>query len=109
MATDTTVKLQPGADSTQHDQNLQQGVAVTLSDALGVQVTSAQVAPPASQSPKISEVLPENPKTEFDPQEFIDSEVNQKHVKSDPSRGFLGVLWGRIRKQNPGKDIEPEK
>lgn len=109
MATDTTVKLQPGADSTQHDQNLQQGVASTLSDAVGTQVTPAQLTPPAAQQPNVQEALPEDPKTEFDITEFIDSETGKRQVKTEPGRGWKGILLGRIRKQNPGKDIEPEK
>lgn len=110
MPTDTgTVKMQPGADSTHHDQKLRQGVASTLSDAVGTQVTPIQVTPPASQQPEIPQVLPDNPGINFDLEEFIKSETGQSPVKTEPGRGWLGIFKGMLRKKNPGSEIAPEK
>lgn len=105
----TVIGIQPGVDDTKHDQNLHQGIAATLSDAVGTQVTPAQVAPPASQQPGIPDALPEGSRTEFDFGEFVKSETGQSPVKTEPARGWLGVLLGKLRKKNPGTVLEPEK
>lgn len=110
MPTDVgTVKVQPGIDTKSQAQDLQQNVAAIVSNITGTPLESAQVAPPSTQSPVDQSVkdLAEEPKTEVDLQEFIDAERGRP--RTDPSRNFLKVFLGRLRKKNPGSVIKQEE
>ncbi len=110
MPTDTsTVELQPGVDSELHTQDLHQQAVSNLNKAFGVDMKPSQLAPASSQVPSVAGNIPENPKTEFVPEEFIKTNTNQSPVMTEPSKGFLGIKLGFLRKKNPGSQIEPEK
>lgn len=110
MATDTgVIELRPGVDSEKHDQNLQLGVATTLSDVVGTQITPGQLTPPHLQQPEISTIPTNNPGMEIDWGEHISAERGMSPVLTEPSRGPLAMWERMVKRKNPGKIIEPEK
>lgn len=110
MATDAgVIELQPGVDSEKHGQNLQQGVAKTLSDAVGTQITPGQLVPPSLQQPKISTIPTNDPGMEIDWGEHIGAEMGMSPILTEPNQGPLAILKRKILRQNPGKVLEPEK
>ena len=84
----------PGQDDSQHAHTLHQGVATALADIRGQKIGPEEVAPPKDQPAPSFE-----PQTEADLEEIIEAEKGKP--RTDPSKNFLKVLLGRLRKQHP--------
>lgn len=97
--------MQPGSDSRIHDQNLQQGVAQNLSQALNTKVESTDVAP-SDQEESFVEKVGEDIEA-LNPFEVKTVRVAPNTDKKN--QGFLNLLLGRIRKQHPSQEIEEKK
>ncbi len=98
------VVITPGQDDSQHAAGLQQEVADTLSAITGQKIEPESVTPAIDQTPVTQNNLHEEPKTQADLQEIIDAEKGRPRTES--SHNFLKILYGRLKKQNPGNDIK---
>lgn len=98
---DDQVVLKPGSDAPSHIQNLQENVAIHLSDATGKKFTPSQVAPVLDQHP-----LDDKIDTETSLEEIIAGEKGRP--RTEPSKNFLKMLFQRLKKQNPQKEVSQE-
>lgn len=101
--------LKPGADNKTHDKALVDDVAANINEALGAQITPTQVTPPANQRIVVEghENIADRADDPFDIEDIIAGEKGRP--RSEPSKGFLSRVLGRIKKQHPDKQIEVVK
>ncbi len=97
--------IQPGPDHPVNSQNLQKDIASSLSAALGEEIIGTQVAPPLETDP-IKSALATQPHPETDWDDFYNGAIKGR-PRSDPSKNFLKVLLGRLKKKNPEKEVVP--
>ena len=94
--------IQPGSDHPVNSQNLQNDIASSLSAALGQKISSAQVAP-LDQQTVVSSELSQDPHPETDWDDLYNGLKGRP--RTDPSKNFLKVFLGRLRKKDPEKEV----
>lgn len=94
--------LQPGSDHLAQTQQLQNKVSANLAILTGQTTPDNQVVP-IIQQPVLEGSLAENSNTEMDLEDLMDG-LNGR-TRTDPSRNFLKIFLGRLKKKNPDKEV----
>lgn len=102
-----SVTAMPGQDSVAHSQPVRQNIAVSLGQIQNQQVDPAHLVPPSQQLITPPNDLSGGIKTEADLEEIINAEKGRP--RTDPSRNFLKVLFGRLTKKHPNSLIKPKE
>lgn len=94
--------LQPGSDHLAQTQQLQNNVSANLAILTG-QTTPANQVVPIIQQPVLEGSLAENSNPEMDLEDLMDGLKGRP--RTDPSRNFLKIFLGRLKKKNPDKEV----
>lgn len=95
--------IQPGIDHPSTTNNLHNKIASSLSTALGQEIVPAQLVPTAQQLPEAA--LAQEPQPEMDLDDLYSGLKGRP--RTDPSKNFLKVFLGRLKKKNPEKEVVP--